>query len=332
METRTITARDSSSAFAKVMDLLGPDAVIIETRKTRGGVEVVAGIERAAKPSSPQRDMGMAQAPAMSHPRGRAQKPDPMVRFIAQARAVGVDPELLSDEIARGGDDLVDVWSRFLIRVEREVAIASPPYRELAHLCIVGDSGSAKTTTLAQMAAKTKAEWPGEPIALMSGDRRPGAREQLRVIAAMLNIPVFEPNAGETLADAVVRLGGSRRLFIDMPSDPRLAACEVEELRYRFGRAGTLSVFCTLPLNGQLARHRQIGELFANEFDGYVLTHAGETLPPGAAITILLESGLPLVSVGRSAEFHDGIDIARSTSLARMIAAALSAGGSAALQ
>src|SRR3546814_1684234 len=85
-------------------------------------------------------------------------------------------------------------------------------------------------------------------------------------------------------------LGGSRRLFIDMPSDPRLAACETEELRLRFGRVGTLTVLCTLPLNGQLARHRQVAQLFASEFDGYVLTHAGETLPPGAAVHMLLES------------------------------------------
>src|SRR3546814_8849074 len=97
---------------------------------------------------------------------------------------------------------------------------------------------------------------------------------------------MVEPEPRESLADAVVRLGGSRRLFIDMPSDPRLAACETEELRLRFGRVGTLTVLCTLPLNGQLARHRQVAQLFASEFDGYVLTHAGETLPPGAALHI----------------------------------------------
>src|SRR3546814_2066904 len=48
-----------------------------------------------------------------------------------------------------------------------------------------------------------------------------------------------------------------------MPSDPRLAACETEELRLRFGRVGTLTVLFTLPLNGQLARHRQVAQLFA---------------------------------------------------------------------
>src|SRR3546814_3988455 len=89
-----------------------------------------------------------------------------------------------------------------------------------------------------------------------------------------------------------------------MPSDPRLAACETEELRLRFGRVGTLTVLCTLPLNGQLARHRQVAQLFASEFDGYVLTHAGETLPPGAALHMLLESGIPLAAIGRRSEEH----------------------------
>src|SRR3546814_8714706 len=73
----------------------------------------------------------------------------------------------------------------------------------------------------------------------------------------------------------------SSDLFIDMPSDPRLASCDVSELRACFGRSGVLTVLCTLPLNGQLARHAQVAQLCASAFDGYVLTHAGQTLPPG---------------------------------------------------
>lgn len=317
MQTTTIIAPDSRSALNRVMDMLGPDAVIIETRKTRKGVEVVAGVDRR----DPRVEVVAARP-----------KHDPMVRFIAQARAVGVDPELLSEELSIAGDDLADVWSRFALKVERDLAIAPMPHRDLAHLCVVGDSGSAKTTTLAQLAAMAKAEWPHEPMALLAADRRIGAREQLRLISEMIGVPMVEPGPRETLADAVVRLGGSRRLFIDMPSDPRLAACETEELRLRFGRVGTLTVLCTLPLNGQLARHRQVAQLFASEFDGYVLTHAGETLPPGAALHMLLESGVPLAAIGRSAALESGLDVARGTTLCRMIAASLSAGGSAALQ
>src|SRR3546814_14625501 len=85
-----------------------------------------------------------------------------MIRFIAQARAVGVDPELLADELARGGDDLADVWSHFLVRIERDLSLLPPPHREISHLCVVGDSGSAKTTTLAQIAALARADTPDE--------------------------------------------------------------------------------------------------------------------------------------------------------------------------
>src|SRR3546814_2925208 len=101
------------------------------SRKTRNGVEIVAGVERE-RPSRSSR---------------ATPKTDPMIRFIAQARAVGVDPELLADELARGGDDLADVWSHFLVRIERDPSLLPPPHREISHLCVVGDSGSAKTTT-----------------------------------------------------------------------------------------------------------------------------------------------------------------------------------------
>src|SRR3546814_15773826 len=123
METSTITSSYSRSALAQVADSLGPDAVIIETRKTRNGVEIVAGVERE-RPSRSSR---------------ATPKTDPMIRFIAQARAVGVDPELLADELARGGDDLADVWSHFLVRIERDLSLLPPPPREISHLCVVGE-------------------------------------------------------------------------------------------------------------------------------------------------------------------------------------------------
>src|SRR3546814_11120801 len=105
---------------------------------------------------------------------------DPMVRFIAQARAVGVDPELLSAELAICGDDLADVWSRFTLRVERVLALAPLPHRDLAHLCVVGDSGSATTTTLAQLAEMARSEWPHEPGPLLAADRSMGTSGQPR--------------------------------------------------------------------------------------------------------------------------------------------------------
>src|SRR3546814_18895173 len=83
----------------------------------------------------------------------------------------------------------------------------------------------------------------------------------------MLDLPMVEPAPRESLTDAVVRLGGKRRLFIDMPSDPRLASCDVSELRACFGRSGVLTVLCTLPLSGQLARHAQVAQLLASAFD-----------------------------------------------------------------
>ena len=332
MQTTTIVAPSSRIALERVAEMFGPDAVVYETRTTRHGVEVVAGgIERRTLTPEPHRAPEMISSP-VSAPVPQPKGKDPMVRFIAQSRAVGIDPEFLTGEMAAAGTDLADAWSRFLIRVEREVKIAPPPHTELAHVCVVGDNGSAKTTTLAQLAAMARASRPGERITLLSGDRRPGAREQLRVIGAILKIPVVEPARGESLAEAARRLARKERLFIDMPSDPRLAACEVEELRAALDRAGTLTVLCTMPLSGQLARHRQIADMFSQGFDAYVLTHAGETLPPGAVLTMLLSSGVPLAGIGRSADFAGGYDAARATGLCRMVAAALSTGATATLQ
>jgi flagellar biosynthesis protein FlhF len=117
MQTTTIVAPSSRIALERVAEMFGPDAIVYETRTTRHGVEVVAGgIERP----DPRRAQEIKTPPVFTpapQPKGK----DPMVRFIAQSRAVGIDPEFLTGEMAAAGADLADAWSRFLIRVEREV-------------------------------------------------------------------------------------------------------------------------------------------------------------------------------------------------------------------
>src|SRR3546814_14297903 len=118
-----------------------------------------------------------------------------------------------------------------------------------------------------------RSEGPHEPVAWLAADRRVGAREQLRIISGMIGVPMVEPAPRESLADAVVRLGGSRRLFIDMPRDPRIAACETDELRPPFARVGPLNVLCTMPLSGPLARYRLVAPLVHPEFDVKLRPH-----------------------------------------------------------
>src|SRR3546814_11099138 len=100
----------------------------------------------------------------------------------------------------------------------------------------------------------------------------------------MIGVPMVEPEPRASLADAVVRLGGSRRLFLDMPSDPRLASCEPEELRLRFRRLATLTSLSTLPLNGHLSRPPQLATLFSSAFVAYVLPHSVAPPPSAAAL------------------------------------------------
>src|SRR3546814_16888493 len=76
--------------------------------------------------------------------------------------------------------DALPIYVR--VRIERDLSLVPPPHREISQLCGVGDSGSAKTTTLAQIAALARAESPDESFALLAADHRLGAREQLRVI------------------------------------------------------------------------------------------------------------------------------------------------------
>lgn len=321
MQTTTVIARDSRTALEQVTRQLGPDALLLETRWHPEGVEVVAAIDPTALPVAPP-------AEPANVPEG-----DVLARFARQAAGIGIDQQLIAAMPQQGIANLGDAWARLVGHISDAVRILPAPHRGERHLCVVGGSGTGKTTVLAQLAARIRREQPATDIGLVCGDgARLGAREQLRLLGKMLDAPVYEPAPGEGIASAAEEAGPNRRLLIDMSSDPVLAQMAADELRSALGPAEGLSVLCTLPLTAQLARHRQMIRHFGSLIDGFVVTQAGEALPPGAVIAALVEAQPPLAYISRSADPLGGIEAARSSALPRMIVAALSAGTSAALQ
>lgn len=303
MQTTTIIARDSRTALDEVTRQLGPDALVFETRRHPRGVEIVAAIEGYVPPRSP-----------------KLAEPDAFVRFAEQAADIGFDRTLLSRLDRHGIADPTEAWTRFLALLDREVAIAPPPHLAGQHLCVIGGSGTGKTTVLAQIAARIRRDDPAAPIAFLSADTRHGAREQLRLIATDLAVPFLD-------LDHIGEAGGGR-LLVDMPSDPYTARQLAETLRML---PGGVTMLCTLPLTAQRARHRQMLQHFQGLTDALVITHAGEALPPGALIAALVEAKLPLAYLSRDADPAGAIEPARSSALYRLIVAALS-GASPALQ
>ena len=303
MRTTTVIARDSRAALDEIARQLGPDALVLETRRHPRGVEVVAALEGYSPPP-----------PRAVPPRGG------FAAFAEQAALVGIPSETL-DRIDRTGlADATDAWTRFLAMIDGAVHIAEPPHAGSRHLCVVGGSGTAKTTVLAQIAARLRREDSTCAIAFLAADaRRIGAREQLRLIGDALGIPVH--TLGEATPEGV-------RLLVDMPSDPFTARQVAEALR---ALPGGLHTLCTMPVTAQLARHRQMLQLFEGVADSLVITHAGEALPPGALIAALVEAGIPLAYLSHEADPAGVIEPARASALYRLIVAALS-GASGALQ
>jgi flagellar biosynthesis GTPase FlhF len=303
MQTTTVIARDSATAMEMIAQRLGPDAILIATRHHPDGVEVTAGIEAPAAP---------AAAPLTS-------------RFIEQAIGLGFERSLA----AEFDGDAAEAWTRLTAALAERVAVMAPPHEGAAHIAIVGASGSGKTTALAQIAARLQREAPDGAVGFVCGDAgRIGGREQLRLIGQRLGVPVFEPELGQDVAELVAAVEPGRRLLIDMASDPLIAAGAAEALREE---GGALSILCTLPLTAQLAQHRRMIAAFGSSADGFVVTHAGSGLPPGAAVSALVEARRPLAYLSRSADPFGGIETARASALPRLLVAAL-AGGDAGVQ
>ena len=93
--------------------------------------------------------------------------------------------------------------------------------------CLVGPAGVGKTTTLAKLAARYVLKYGAQSIALASMDNyRIGAREQLKTLGRILDVPVLQLDPSEPLSKSLASLARKRVILIDtagLPaSDPTL--------------------------------------------------------------------------------------------------------------
>ena len=296
MKIQRFEGENTREALAKVQQALGEDAVILQTRSIRTPgvlrrqrVEVLAAIEAGASGSAPPPLM----RPAHAAPHSWQGEFDSLRREL----------ELIRGEISQAlghcspsSPSTINV-DALVERLRQELLTGSIQLKKGAPttVCLVGPTGSGKTTTLAKLAAAASRD-ERKRVALITIDTyRIGALEQLEAYARLLEVPVSRVYAPEDIRSALERYASYDLIFVDTIGRSAFNTQQISEQAALLEALGTDEVHLCLDAGDSPATLRRALDGFSLLRPTHLLlTKIDETASRGATLEVALQSGLPL--------------------------------------
>jgi flagellar biosynthesis protein FlhF len=211
MRLKLYRAADTAKAMARVRAELGPDALILSSRRVADGVEVTAALEHEPPPVA-------VAPPRPADPPPPPPRPAPLDPLHAALAWHGV-PAGLVRRLEAG--PLPFALSAALRFGHLPLAPGGRP------VLLVGPPGAGKTLTAARLA--TRLVMTGiAPLVVTTDGKRAGAAEQLAAFTRLLDLQLLVASAPVALARALARRVDRAPVLIDTagtdPFDP--AQCE----------------------------------------------------------------------------------------------------------
>ena len=309
--------RSLDAALRAVTSEFGDDAVLVETKRTRDGYEVLAApkTERAVLQQAHRRVRRTNSAdakPRVKDPAGRGDAPvrwkPGFASFANNALAAGWSPRILSAvhkalertqvHLDRPGDPAVPgIATRILAALIKTHSLEQPETRTLA---FVGPTGVGKTTTLAKFAARAIRD-RDESVGIVTLDTyRIAAVEQLRAFADMLACPFEVAFTPSDLRRAVARMLDTDgmaldRVFIDTTGRSPHDDSALQDLGQVLRGCEASTALC-LPAQTRREDARTILDSWSlpKRPTAVVVTKDDETLVNGEVLSTLVEDGIPL--------------------------------------
>ena len=202
MRLRIFHAPGMADAMAQVRAELGAEALILNTRRVAGGVEVTAALEPDPVPE-----------PVMLDP-----------DWLAALAWHGVPPPLRPDLAHKG--------------VAGGLAFGALPLRPHdPPVMLVGPPGAGKTLTAVRLATRL-VMGGAAPIVITADGKRAGAMEQLAAFTRLLSVPLLVASQPVSLARALARRTDGAPVLIDSAGGDAFDPAQIEEIRALATSAG----------------------------------------------------------------------------------------------
>ncbi|MEZ9596480.1 flagellar biosynthesis protein FlhF [Shewanella sp. 10N.261.52.F9] len=234
-----------------------------------------------------------------------AKKLSSLSEHYTPAELVASLPRSLANLLDNQGDDIV---------------------RQGGVVAFVGPTGVGKTTTVAKLAARFAAYHGSDQVALITTDHyRIGAFEQLATYGKIMGCPVKQAHDFNELEQILYQFRNRKLVLIDTAGmgqrDQRL-----------FQQLDSLAANSRLPIRSYLVMsatgQRRVLEDAVKQFtriplSGAVLTKLDESISLAPALSVLIQSGLPLSYVTDGQRVPEDMQVADTLSLANRALAAL---------
>ena len=169
---------------------------------------------------------------------------------------------------------------------------------------MVGLQGAGKTTTTAKLGGLMRRQYTKRPLLVACDVYRPAAIEQLKVVGAQLDLPVFEQGQGDPvkIAENAIRHArdyGNDMVFLDTAGRLHVDETLMDELKRMKAAVHPNEILLVVDaMTGQDAVNAAAAFDEALGIDGVVLTKLDGDARGGAALSIRASTGKPIKFVG----------------------------------
>jgi flagellar biosynthesis protein FlhF len=309
------------SVLTQVRETLGEDALILETQETSRGIEVSAiaeapaqidVVDQAIEPHSKPKhveavsdevreEIKSIRALVESHLAhsgwSEASLGSPLKASVMRnLSALGIAPDIVNSLLGRIDAEKLrgKTWAIPMKVLIEELPVIEPSALKARRLAVVGPSGAGKTTTIAKLAARHAIESSRDDLAIVSLDNhRLGSSEQIDALARLLGVAVSRPVGDRGISDLNEEIQDAALTLIDTVGLGQRDTRIPEQLA-RLG--DDVSTLLVLPANLEHDAMQEMVDAYAAcRPAGIVLTKVDEAATLGAAISVVLRTGIPLV-------------------------------------
>ena len=340
----------------RVKDELGPDAVILESRRVRAKglrgfitpsrLEITAAVDSSASHNHvpqppPPREMDKGIREELIELKNivtrlvlREEKPaqvsrkenEQLQRWRHHLEQQEVIPELIHELLeevsALINEDiqLPEAVASLFLRKSLRKRLHTVPEKGAPVQIFVGPTGVGKTTTLAKLAARY-ALYQGEKVGIITIDHyRIGALEQLRTYSDITGLPLEVVMTPKDLRQAIEKFNGCQRILIDTAGRSTLNKPHIQELAGYLKNLPPAEIFLVASATTKMQDLKLITENFrCMNYNRLIFTKLDETSTYGFIINSAYYTRLPVTYLTMGQSVPDDICVADVDKISALI-------------
>lgn len=347
MQVRKYQAGTIKEAIAMVKNVLGPDAMILSTKKVRKTGE--SGLfEVTAVPGGD--DMSTTNGSALKEVKSELMSIKEMIYFLNHSggalEKMILNPGLLnlyaklvrsgvhdhyaklfleragafSETAPRNGDNIRERTIREITQVIKITDAFEARDRRQTIAAFVGTTGVGKTTTIAKLAAQLMLK-ARKKVGLISIDNyRIGAMEQLRIYANILGIPCFPAFNRKDLVFALQRMEKTNVVLIDTAGQSQYDLARIEELKRMITDDLTISTHLLLSVGTTESEMSRTAINFSPlKFQSYIFTKMDEADRCGSVINQIMKMRAPISYITTGQNVPEDIEKAQKRKILHLL-------------